>query len=128
VECLPRTSAARELAERFPTATLVTGVHVPVANAAMALHRGDARRALELLDPLKPYDRAPVAELWPVYLRGQAYLQLKDASAASLQFQNVLNNRGVAPQSQFYAMAHLGRARAATLLGQTDEARKAGTS
>jgi hypothetical protein len=50
---------------------------------------------------------------------------LKDASAASLQFQNVLNNRGVAPQSQFYAMAHLGRARAATLLGQTDEARNA---
>ena len=35
-------------------------------------------RALELLEPVKPYDHAPSAEFWPAYLRGQAYLQLRD--------------------------------------------------
>ena len=118
-------SASSELGKRFPGATLVTRVQIPMAEAMMALRRGDGARALDVLDALKPFEWAPTAVLWPAYLRGQAYLQLKDARAASAQFRSVLDNRGVAPQSHLYGLAFLGLARATAAYGDHDEARKA---
>ena len=76
-------SLSDELAARFPDATLTTRIQLPVTAAALALQRGEPARALELLEPVKPYDHAPAAEFWPAYLRGQAYLQLKDGRAAA---------------------------------------------
>jgi hypothetical protein len=94
-----------------------------VIGAALALQRGEARRALELLEPVKPYDHAPSAEFWPAYIRGRAYLQLKDGRAADVQFQNILDHRGQAPTSPLYPLAHLGLARAAALAGDNSKAR-----
>ena len=119
------TSLSNELVRRFPTSTLAIRVHQPIADAAVALQRGEPGRAVELLDAVKPYDLAPLAQLWPAYLRGLAYLQLKDGRAAAGQFRSVLNNRGVAPQSQLHALAYLELARAAALQGENDEARQA---
>src|SRR5262249_46858066 len=67
-----------ELAKRFPSATLTTRVSVPIAAAALALSKGDAQGAVEKLEPVRQYDHAPLAEFWSVYLRGQAYLRLKN--------------------------------------------------
>ncbi len=79
-------------------------------------------RALELLDPVKPYDHAPASEFWPAYLRGQAYLQLKDGRAAGVQFRGHPEHRGEAPTSPLYPLAHLGaRAR-----GGADRGRRPG--
>jgi tetratricopeptide (TPR) repeat protein len=119
------TSLSNELVRRYPTATLAIRVHKPIADAAVAVLRREPARALELLDAVKPYDLAPFAELWPAYLRGLAYLQLKDGRAAAGQFRSVLNNRGVAPQSPLYPLAYLELARAAALQGEHDDARKA---
>jgi Tfp pilus assembly protein PilF len=116
-------SLSAELANRFPTATLTGRVQIPVIAAALALQRGEARRALELLEPVKPYDHAPSAEFWPAYIRGRAYLQLKDGRAADVQFQNILDHRGEAPTSPLYPLAHLGLARAAALAGDNSKAR-----
>jgi len=112
-----------ELSKRFPEATLTIRVAIPVTAAAFALERREPAQALALLDPVKPYDHAPSAEFWPLYLRGQAYLQSKDAAAASLQFQSILDHRGEVPASLLYPLAYLGLARAAALANDTGKAR-----
>jgi hypothetical protein len=111
-----------ELAARFSNATLTMRVHVPVIAAALAVGRRDFESAIRLLEPVKPYDHAPAAEFWPAYLRGEAYLGLKDGRAAGAQFQSILERRGQAPTSPLYALAQLGAARAAALTGDDDTA------
>jgi tetratricopeptide (TPR) repeat protein len=114
-----------ELAKRFPEATLTINVAIPVTAAALAMQQGNAERALELLEPVKKFDHAPSGEFWPAYLRGQAYLQLKDGRAAAAEFQRILDYQGEVPASVLFPLAHLGLARAATLDTDTAVARKA---
>jgi eukaryotic-like serine/threonine-protein kinase len=104
-----------ELATRFPAATLTRRIHLPVIAAVQALRRGDYRRAIDTLEPVKPYDYAPAAEFWPLYLRGEAYLGLKDGPSAAAQFQGIIDHRGAAPASPLYLRAQRGAARAATI-------------
>ncbi|HEX5108824.1 MAG TPA: serine/threonine-protein kinase [Vicinamibacterales bacterium] len=114
----------RELSNRFPIATLTTRVQLPMSAAAQALQRHEPERAIALLDPVKPFDRAPLAEFWPSYLRGEAYLELKNGPAAAAEFQSIVDHRGAAPTSPLFPLAHLGLARAATLNGDVAAARK----
>ena len=114
-----------ELARRFPEAALTTRVQAPVIAAATALASGQARRALQLLEPVAPYDHAPSAEFWPAYLRGQAYLSINDARAARGQFQSIVDHRGEAPTSPLYALAYLGIGRAAARQGDMANAKAA---
>jgi tetratricopeptide (TPR) repeat protein len=114
-----------ELRRRFPDATLTNRVMLPVASAALSLSRGDPGRALEDLEPARPYDHALVSEFWPAYLRGQAYLALKDGGRAAVEFQSILDHRGEAPASPLYPLAHSGLARAAVLIGDRERARAA---
>src|SRR5216684_3406214 len=62
------------------------------------------------------------AFLNPVYVRGEAYLSLRNGSAAAVQFQNIIDHRGVALNSPVGALAHLGLARAYALQGDTPKA------
>lgn len=116
---------SNELARRFPDATLTNRVALPVTAAAVAIARGEARQAIALLEPVKPYDHAPSAEFWPLYLRGQAYLDLKDGAGAASEFQGIVDHRGEVPASVLYPLAHLGLARAAALTGDSATARRA---
>ena len=93
--------------------------------AALAIQRGNPAHGLELLEPARQYDPAPSSEFWPAYLRGQAYLQLKDGRAAGVEFRRILEHRGEVPESSLYPLAHLGLARAAVLASDTATARKA---
>jgi len=115
----------RELSERFPRATLLMRVHRPVVEALIALRRGEPARAIEQLDAVRPNDNARDGELWPAYLRGRAYSQLKDWTAAANEFRLVLDHRGVEPASLLHPLAHLGLARAYAAAGQIAEARTA---
>jgi tetratricopeptide (TPR) repeat protein len=114
-----------EIAKRFPEATLPNRMTVPVAAAMLALTRGDGGRALDLLEPVRTYDHAPSAEFWPAYLRGRAYLLLKDGRRAADQFQAIIDRRGEVPASSLYALSYLGLARAAQLNGDPIAARRA---
>ena len=113
----------RELVKRFPEATLTHRVAVPITTAILALNRREPQRALQILEPVKPYDHAPSFGAWSRYLRGQAYLELGDGPAAAAQFQSILDHRGEAPVSMFYALAHGGLARAAALAGNVEATR-----
>jgi Flp pilus assembly protein TadD len=112
-----------ELGIRFPTATLTARIHRPVIAAALALNQRAFARAITILDAVKPYDHAPAAEFWPAYLRGEAYLGLRDGPAAAAQFQSIVDHRGEAPTSPLYALAHRGAGRAAALAGDNAKAR-----
>jgi tetratricopeptide (TPR) repeat protein len=101
-----------ELEKRFAEATLTIHLSLPVIAAASALQQGEPARVIELLEPVRPYDHAPSAEFWPLYLRGQAYLKLKNGSAAATEFQSIVDHQGEVPTSLLYPLAHLGLARA----------------
>ena len=57
---------------------------MPQARAWLALKAGDAQRALVLLERVRAHDAASYAP----YLRGLAYLQLKDSRNAIASFQD----------------------------------------
>ncbi len=116
---------ASELARRFPEATLTTHVWLPVIDAVLAERRGDAAHAVEALEPVRPYDHAPSAEFWPAYIRGQAYLELKDGRAAAAEFRAILDHRGEVPASVLYPLSHLGHARAARFTNDTPTSNRA---
>ncbi len=126
--CGAGSEAARvsnELQQRFPEATLTVHLALPAIAAAAALQRGDAARAIELLEPVRPYDHAPSAEFWSLYLRGQAYLRLKNGQAAGAEFQSIVDHQGEVPASMLYPLAHLGLARSKVLMNDVSAARAA---
>jgi tetratricopeptide (TPR) repeat protein len=110
----------RQLAARYPEATLTNRIAIPITAALIALKRGEPQRAVELLERAKPYDHAPSFGSWSRYVRGLAYLQLGDAAAAGAQFRAVLDHRGEAPVSMLHALSHAALARAAALQGDVD--------
>ncbi|MGH9847509.1 MAG: hypothetical protein ACREEM_53125 [Blastocatellia bacterium] len=111
-------SLTDELSQRYVQDSLTHSLWLPTIRAASELQRGNGWHALEQLQATSRYDAA--AEFWPQYLRGQAYLQLKQGAAAAAEFQKILDHRGYAPLSPLYPLAHLGLARAAAaILGQT---------
>jgi len=115
---------SRELAKQFPEAIFTNRLQIPLTAAAIAIERRDAARAIELLEPVRRFDHAPSAEFWPAYLRGQAYLQLKNGPAAAAEFRNVIAHRGEVPASVLYPLSYLGLARASALANDTETARK----
>jgi tetratricopeptide (TPR) repeat protein len=103
---------SNELAARFPEATLVMRLARPVTAAILALQQGEAARAIELLEPVRRYDHAPTGKFWSRYVRGQAYLALRNGRAAADEFRSIVDRRGEVPTSMLYALSHLGLARA----------------
>jgi hypothetical protein len=51
----------------------------------------------------------------PAYLRGEAYLMLRDGNAAAAEFQKFIDHRGVVVNFSWGALARLGLARAYAL-------------
>jgi hypothetical protein len=60
-----------------------------------------------------------------VYLRGEALLKLKDGANAAIEYQKILDRRGVDPTSPLYSLSRLGLARAYAFQNDTGKARTA---
>ena len=72
-------SISNELAKGFPGVTNTNRVSLPVTAAAVAMGCGvTCACSLARPEPVTPYYYVMFAEFWPAYLRGQAYLQVKD--------------------------------------------------
>jgi eukaryotic-like serine/threonine-protein kinase len=122
------TELADELAKRFPEDTIVQTEFLPMAHAAVALRGGDAARAVTALQAAAPYELGEFNDvftfgLYPVYLRGEAYLAAKQGAEATGEFQKVLDHPGVAGYEPIGAMAHLGLGRAYALSGDSAKAK-----
>jgi len=66
--------------------------------------------------------------MYPVYVRGEAYLAAHQADAAAAEFQKILNWPGVVFNEPICALAHLGLARAKAMDGKTNESRASYTN
>jgi eukaryotic-like serine/threonine-protein kinase len=124
------TRLAADLAKRFPENTIVQFNYFPTIHAAAALQGGSASKAIEALVPVAPYELGSPAQtltfaLYPVYLRGEAYLAAHQGSAAVAEFQKILNHPGVVGNEPIGAVAHLGLARAYALSGENVKSRTA---
>jgi eukaryotic-like serine/threonine-protein kinase len=117
---------AADLAKRFPEDTIVQSNYLSTIRAVAALQAGSASKAIEALLPVAPYELGNVGQaLYPVYLRGDAYVAARQGSAAVAEFQKILDHLGVVTNSPIGALAHLGLGRAYTLQGDGAKARAA---
>jgi tetratricopeptide (TPR) repeat protein len=115
---------AEELAKRFPLDTMINRYWLPTIQASIEIDRGNPAKAIDLLQPVAPYDLArPFVGLYPVYIRGQAYLLLRRGGEAAAEFQKILDHRGITVNEPIGALAHLGLARTYVLRDDTAKAR-----
>jgi eukaryotic-like serine/threonine-protein kinase len=114
-----------DLAKRYPQDTLVNSIAAPTIRAAIAIDRNDPAKAVEFLETVLPYELGEADALHSAYLRGLAYLQLRQGSEAAVEFQKILDHRGIVINSPIGALAHLQLARAYTMQGDTAKARAA---
>ena len=116
---------AQELAKRFPLSTQMQSYWLPAIWAQISLTRGDAARAIESLKSVAPYDLANTmfsqspSCMYPVYIRGQAYLAARRGTEAAAEFQKVLDHRGLVWNCTTGALTHFGLARAYALQAQS---------
>lgn len=116
---------ADDLAKRFPADTLVQSGYLPMIHGASALASDNAAKAVDALAPAAPYDLGAALPGYPAYIRGQAYLKLRQRSAAAAEFQKIVNHPGLVVMDPTGAFARLGLARAYALSGDTAKARTA---
>ena len=122
-------SLADDLGKQFPSDTFVNDYWVPAIRAAAALDEKNPSAALEALQATAPYELGSpppgIAFLYPVYLRGLAYLQTGEGQQAAAEFQKILDHRGIVLNFPTAALAHLHLARAKAMAGDKDSAREA---
>jgi len=118
---------ATDLSKQFPEDTIVQFKKIPTLNAQLALNRNEPLKAIEALQPAAPYELGIMGTgtgLYPVYVRGKAYLAARDGSKAAGEFQKIIDHR-VLVLNPIGALAHLGLARAYALQGDTVKAKAA---
>ncbi len=110
--------------KRFDEDTLVQFNYLPSIRSQIALLHRDAAKAIELLQPAGQYEIGQVSgsgvgpSLYPVWMRGEAYLMLGQGAEAAREFQKILDHRGVVINGPIGALAHLGLGRAYGLEAQ----------
>jgi eukaryotic-like serine/threonine-protein kinase len=126
-------SLANDLGKDFPEDTSVRFYYLPAVRAALALNHGDPSKAIELLQVSVPFDLgtprsatfAYFGALYPIYVRGQAFLAARQGVEAAREFQKIVDHPGITIGDAFGVLAHLGLARAYALTGDTAKARAA---
>ena len=84
--------------------------------------------SLELLQAVAPYELGgppPLGNLYPAYLRGQAYLVAHQGREAAAEFQKLLDHRGIVGNFPPGALAHLQIGRAYAMAGDMPKAKAA---
>jgi tetratricopeptide (TPR) repeat protein len=125
---------ARELAgdlnKRFPEDTIVQFNYLPTLRARLALNKGNASEAVENLRIAEPYELGVSTDcpfnwsaMYPVFVRGEAYLAARQGNQAAAEFQKILDHRGLVVNQPIAPLAYLGLARAYALQGDTAKAK-----
>jgi tetratricopeptide (TPR) repeat protein len=124
---------ADDMEKRLPEDTSVKFNYVPVLRASVALNHHDPGKAIELLHAASSYElgEPPTSfygffgVLYPVYVRGEAYLALHQGAQAAAEFQKIVDHRGIVVSDPIGAMAHLQLGRAFAMAGDQAKARAA---
>ena len=126
---------AVELERRLPEDTSVHFHYVPTIRALAALNRHDAAKAIELLQANVPYELGSpqssfsgfYGTMYPVYVRGLAYLMLHRGADAVTEFRKILDHPGLIANDPMGVLAYLQLGRAYVELGDTLRAKAAYT-
>ena len=123
---------ADDLAKRFPADTAVNRYWLPAIRGAIEINRKNPAKAIEILSSSVPYELGnplPQIEIgayfYPIYVRGQSYLLLRDGEKAAAEFQKYLSHPGIVVNCPLAALAHLQLGRAYTLARDSVKARSA---
>ena len=108
-----------DLEKRFPEDTIVRFNYLPTLRAELALiDPNGAAKSIEALAAASPYELGIPGSstfwtnLYPVYVRGEAYLAAHQGAQAAAEFQKIIDWPGVALNEPIAALAQLGQARA----------------
>jgi tetratricopeptide (TPR) repeat protein len=124
---------ANDLETRFGEDTGARFSYLPALRARLALNHGEPAKAIELLQVAIPYElgvpRSSIhgnfGALYPVYVRGEAYLAAHQGAEAAAEFQKILDHRGIVVSDPIGALAHLHLGRAFVLSGDKTKAKTA---
>jgi tetratricopeptide (TPR) repeat protein len=130
-------SRARALADNlsrdYPEDTSVQYLYLPTLRALFSLNAHDAAAAIQTLQTASRFDLGMgtigaigyFGRLYPIYVRGQAYLAAHQPAAAAGEFQRIIDHRSIVLVDPMDAMARLQLARALVLSGDTAKAKRA---
>ncbi len=121
-----------DLGKRLPEDTLVRFNYVPTLRAKLALSRGNPIEAIESLRATAQYELGQTTgstvswtALYPLFVRGEAYLAAHQSSEAAAEFQKIIDHRGIVLNEPIGALAHLQIGRAYAVQGDTAKAKAA---
>jgi tetratricopeptide (TPR) repeat protein len=125
-----------DISRRFPEDTKVRFTFMPTLRALLALNHNEPSKAVELLQTAIPYEDGIMSSggseqlygagnLYSAYVRGEAYLALHQGAEAAVEFQKILDHRGIVIADPIGALAHLQLGRAYVLAGDKVKARTA---
>ena len=125
---------AEDLAREYPEDTFVQFMSLPTLRALFALNTPDPAAAIQALQIASRYDLAlglsfrwGFGGLYPIYVRGLAYLAAGQPAEAIAEFQRILDHRSIVIVDPMDALARLQLARALARSGDTVKAKSAYT-
>jgi serine/threonine protein kinase len=130
----PRSQAlAAELDKAYPEDTQVQSGYLPALRGLAAIGGKDPQKAIDLLQTNSAYEfgvppldfNTYFGGLYPVYVRGLAYLAMNRGAEAATEFQKILDHKGLTAGDPVSAMAQLQLARARGLAGDNAKAKAA---
>jgi DNA-binding winged helix-turn-helix (wHTH) protein/tetratricopeptide (TPR) repeat protein len=124
------TRLADDLGRRFPQDTIVQFNYLPSIHAVILLRSKNYLKATEVLQKAAPYELGGNIQtlnfvLYPVYLRGEAYLAAKQGAAAAAEFQKIIDHPGAVRSEPIGALARLELGRALVIAGDPAKAKTA---
>jgi eukaryotic-like serine/threonine-protein kinase len=120
-------SLAQDLGKRFPLDTQMQSLWLRAIQAQLALVRKNPAAAVTALQADSATELGQIqfvnniSCLYPVYVRGEAYLAAGQSSAAAAEFQKIIDHSGIVWNCWTGALAHLGVARANALQSRTSQ-------
>jgi serine/threonine protein kinase/tetratricopeptide (TPR) repeat protein len=125
---------AADLEKRFPEDTFVKFTYAPILRALGALRRGKPAESVERLQTTLRYELAVnglnfnhfyLGGLHSAYVRGEALLAARRYAEAAVEFQKILDHRGIVGADPIGALAHLQLGRVFALSGDKIKAKAA---
>ena len=121
---------AQKLAEQLntesPVDTFVQNYWLPTIKALLAVHKGDAKQGVAMLEVTRAYELGiqNTSIMLPIYVRGLAYAKAGQPQDSALEFGKMLAHRGLGENQSIQVLALLQLARAKAAAGDKPAARR----
>jgi eukaryotic-like serine/threonine-protein kinase len=126
------TAKAKRLVDQLErtasTDTMLKLYCLPTIHGAIEISKNNPSQGIRDLEAAVPYELGGTLAfpyLYPVWVRGQAYLAAHDGVAAAAEFQKMIDHPGIVLNQPIGSLAHLGLGRAYVLSGENIKARAA---